>query len=503
MNFLVYVYRFLVSIVDPGKRLKYKMMALLSREIHKNKYKQFYNTGSKEALPMLGRFFFDVYGSAQELQKTLARAEKSAVLKELIFNRFLDERGKALLYGISEDYIKKAAGSRNLESLTEKIRENGAAVEKYFNEARCAHIDDVWIQIILFGWLANFDYVELLRRFTGASVPAESVDNFAKIKFEFISENIKDFLAVSAIMEEKVNWPLVFEILAAYDETMPSPERWLKLVPALMKVHKSQILTLIIRYEEENPDWEIKYMEPEAGFVCGYIKQLVNAAFTALSVVESDVKKTMIDELVQKIFPDTYPAGANYYNEAESSIIAMEGRGTYTNAAAFNYLLSFFHIYGEEVRELTHIILIKGTWVSRDFSNNLSQIIHNLNERFIELSEFDRSVGESGERGIKLRTYLSKSSIGKRHGENLNKYLTTLNVEARNVIQRTVETLEFFHKLLGDIETDHASRRQTMLRNWNELDSLTRECISTVTCIQKTGDLLTLVNYLREDETQK
>jgi hypothetical protein len=485
--------------------MKYKIDALMAKEIRRNRYSKFYHINTKEAMPLMGMFFYDIYRNVEGYQKTLLRAEKSQVLKEIIFSRFLDETGRELLVKISENYIKDAARTQTTEELTISVKTNTAAVERHFNETWRQQVDDVFVKIHLFSWFINYDYTGFLHKFTGSPVQ-ESLKNkavkieFDKVKSAAIIEHLKDFLSLTAILFDKVDWHSIFSVLSAFDEHMPSIETWIKVYPSLLNVLKSNIFTLLIRHSEGKPDWEIEPVPLERGFAYEYLMMLITRGNNTLSEIQRGVKSGMIEKLVTRVFQDSTSSSAGFYNNTESEAYISDGYSGFSEAQAFDYLLTFFHVYCEKIRELINIIIIKATWSSRDYSSELSQNMLGINSCFQDLSVFDRSFADNGERGVKMRAYFSKASIGKRHKEYLRKYFDTVNSDARDIIDKTMQILTQFLNQLTAIEIEKQNHQQGIIRNWTELDFLLKECMPLPACIKKLSDLAVLIRYVRTNE---
>jgi hypothetical protein len=467
-----------------------------AKEIRHNKYRKFYKTYSKEAMPLLGTFFLDIYNCINLYQRTLQRAEKSRVLKDIIFQYCLDEAGGDILHKISEGFIKQKSSVYSIEELTARTKENIAETERYFNTAWRKSVDDVYKNIVHFNWFVNFDYTGIIQRFSGSRVTPHGGDSLNRVKGSVICEQLKDFLTITPVLEERIDWNGVFAILRQFDASFQDEGRWLRLFPALLKVIKSQILVFIIRHIEENPDWTAPVINEDPRFVDEYINTLVAESLKMLEDIERNETDNMIQELVLRVFPEGMSSAAYNYSESEIELYDAGDTAAASTTKQFNYLFSFLHAYCDQIREMISVILIKASWVSREYSGELSGYIHGLNSRYIELAEFDKSLGDRGERGIKLRTYLSKASIGKRHSENLRKYILTINVEAYTLVERAKNSVIVFQKQITILNEEREKRQQNFIRNWTELEGPLKEQMPMQVCVQKINDLINLLHYL-------
>ncbi|GMO24881.1 MAG: hypothetical protein Pg6A_11990 [Termitinemataceae bacterium] len=481
---------FFIYLFNPHERAKLKIRVFNAHEVKKNKYSKFYNTKTCEAQIILGHFFYDIYKCVMPYQKTFLKAEKSEILKEIIFNHYLDERGRQLLYNISEEFIKKESAVRNIEDITSLVKTNILIAEKYFNAGWMHRLDTIYNQIICFSWFVNFDYVGILRFFSGSEII--DISSFGKTAFEDIGEFIKDFLTVSAFLDEKIEWPEIFTIIKEFDASFPDDAGWSKLYTSLNKVLKSGILTLIVRHAESNSDWLPETIAGGRGFTEEYISGLGTAANKAVQEIDREVIDSKTSELLTRVFPEVLSLNANfanYYNSKISENYENAGYGKFVYAKQFNYLYLFFHTFSVPLREVINIVLIKGKWSSREVSSELSQLIHDLNDRFQEISAFDHSMRESGERGIKLHAYYAKASVGKRNADNLRKYIDTINFEAYEIIMEALNTITQIQKHINTLEIERQNRQFLLVRNWSEIDFVLKEYMPLSECAKKTGRL--------------
>lgn len=498
MNLLAYLYKFIAIFFNPAERAKLKLKAIVGNEIKKNRYHKFYNIRTKEAMPVMGLFFRDTYCCVQNYQKPLMNAEKSQVLKDIIFEHYIDNKGKELIYHLSEDYIRSQCGIYDIEELEKEVKNNIDEIKKHFGESFCVRINNTYKKIIFFTWLVNFDYLSILKKFAGVLGSINVTETqFNKIKCSYILNYIKDFLSITSIVKSNSDWQELFDILKKYDNVFLESEKWIKLYPSFTKVIKSQIFTLIIRHNESDPDWTYEPLEYENNFAYDYIASLINKCHSSLENVEKEIKSGMIEKLVSHIFLDGISRhSANFYNDVENETYILEGYGGFTMTKQFCYLFSFFCTYYENIKEIINIIIIKGSWVSRDYSSEMSQLTLNLNDRFQELLTFDKSLSDQGERGLKLKSYCSKASISKRHKDTLCKFFDTINVEASDLIRRTMYNLTLFHKQLNALENERSSHQQGVIKNWKELDHLLKDCMPFAECVQKLNDIIELIHYI-------
>jgi len=280
--------------------------------------------------------------------------------------------------------------------------------------------------------------------------------------------------------------------------------KWIKLYQSILYVLRSNILTLIVRYTNRDPKWENQYIVPRSVFADAYLNSIIKISHQVLATIRAKKETNMIKELENKIFERSYCPLGQHYTVLESGSFIAEGYTGFTQACAFEYILTFLSKYFESINELCNVFFLKGAWFAREFSLELSENIQELALNFKALSEFDKSLSETGTRGSKIKDAAVKSAASSRYTESLNKYFRKVNDEARELIKKSVTSLSLLIVSLNALNMERTNPLKSLISNWEEVESIMRsQNIDMVEVIQRVDDLIKLLQYVDSLESKK
>src|SRR6056297_1615271 len=120
-------------------------------------------------------------------------------------------------------------------------------------------------------------------------------------------------------------------------------------------------------------------------------------------------------------------------------------------------------------------------------SQQLSESFHAVMEVSEKLLKFDDSLGEDGERGARIKTYMARSDKDKNAMVSLRKVLKETNDEALELIQTTAQNLIVIGKGLKQVLEDYDKKPHELIINWKEIEQYSEKDV-------KEGILLYSVN---------
>jgi hypothetical protein len=486
------------------KALEWKQKRAIRKKIQKNRYNNFYQIQKKTAMPEMALFFLDVYKYVSNLKKELLYAGKSERLRQAVFNYYLDDSGAELLNDISPENIKKDSLKYDTDELSKRLQANTALTTKKFDAVWLKKSNKLYNQIVLFSWFVNFDYITLLAQFGpfNSDELSEGVQ-WTKIKAELISESLKDFLAVTGIFTPDTDWNAIFKILFRLNGTTYDINAWLQLEKLVSQIIESEIFSLIVKYTDNNIEWENKTLKSNIYYAEDFIERFIENAQQTFNSILANNERKKIKLIVDEVFNTEKVNAARYYTDDDREDYEIRGCGGFTKTAEFNYILSFLNNYFGPIKLMVDTFAIKGFWVDRAFPKELSMIIQNLYAIFNRLSEFDRSFSNFGENGLKLQSLLVKTSGKKVKNETLQKRLDIINLQAEELITSAAEHLSLLNINLMKLKTDRAENKQNVLRNWREIGEILRRAdMGLGVCIQKINDLLELLELLNTTSAQ-
>ncbi|MDR2370589.1 MAG: hypothetical protein LBD71_03845, partial [Treponema sp.] len=200
---------------EAGKK---KLLKQLARDLSGSRFSRFYRIKSQELDGSLGKFFFDVYRIISPAQVFMQNAAKSAQLKQITAEAFLDKNLLEIKRRISAETIEADAKTVPIKNLSARLKQDIAAFGAAFDGERCNAIDRCYNLILAFTQFVTFDFFFVLKKFD-ANITERNFTyqpKFVPVRGEYLSEDLKDFLDVSFGIDSDQDWKNVFRVLKIY-----------------------------------------------------------------------------------------------------------------------------------------------------------------------------------------------------------------------------------------------------------------------------------------------
>ena len=131
------------------------------------------------------------------------------------------------------------------------------------------------------------------------------------------------------------------------------------------------------------------------------------------------------------------------------------------------FLIDYFK---KEVREYTDLVLVRGKWVSSALSNQLSDTYHAILTVSDQINDFDNSLSDDSEIGIKLKNLLVRCERDKDSARYIRTQLGDINDKALAILTMGAQQLVTFARELKNLIEDKEKTKPQLLINWKELE---------------------------------
>ena len=470
---------FLFSSSDP-EAVKRRTLRNIAKEINRQKFK-WYKPSSGEALPQMGRFFYDIYSTVGSAQGILSNANSSAVLKMIVIEESLTDNQLALKEGLSEEKLKERAQKENTNKLEALVAKELDAFQRDFPTERVKQIDHLYSQIEAFSNFVLFDYYFMLKKFD-AGLPERNFSytpHCDAINGEYVVDDLQDFAAVAYGLPLNADWKTVFAIIKNYKGVEPAAaNRWNKLIRILGEVRKSNILPLIIRHIAKNPAVQVKPVTVNARIVDGYIAKLRTQTESCLKKIVQDTKTSKSAELLRLLFGGDPPDSLQNYTAEAGDIFRRKNFAGFTRATELNYLNTFLSgCVKKDITEITDLCLVRGKWAAQEDSVSFSNSYHALTEAAGQIKTFDESISEDAPLGTKLKSLLMRQEHDREARSQLNTNLKDVNNAALTMLTEATQNLITVGKNLRIVLEDYEKQPHTLIINWKELENVAEKNI--------------------------
>ncbi|MDR1586210.1 MAG: DUF5312 domain-containing protein [Treponema sp.] len=482
------------NVKDPEAGKK-RQLRQLTKEVSGNKYARFYKPKNGEIQGALGKFFYDMYKVISPAQVFLQNADKSAQLKQIVVELFLDKNHREAVQRLSPESIEEQAKTTPIKNLGKSLKEDLAALSSAFNANRTADMDCCYNLILSMVKFVSFDFFFLLKKFD-SNITERSFSyqpRFANIQGEYITEEIKDFLEVSFAVDPDQDWKSALQAIRIYKngvDVIPF-EHWKKVLLLLKDIRKSGILELIVRHIDKKPDWVSKPVLPDEHIAEAYLEAKRIDVKESVDKIVNSQKNAQVSALAKVIFGSAEIERTKYYTEKAGEIYIKKNFDGFVYAAAVNYLKAFLlDHFKKEFRELCDLLLVRGQWTTPQLSQQTSENFHLLMELSDKLIAFDETLSDSGENGSRLKAAIVKADRDKGQARYLALILKTVNEEAFNIINLATRSLIIVGRSLKNLLEDLQKPSHDLLMNWKELESLSEAPLT-----QRTSDAYKQIYY--------
>ena len=141
---------------------KKKLLKNIAKNLSKTHFK-FYKASADQALPLLGKFFFDLYKTLSSSQTLFNSQQNPNYYKNIIITSSLSDNQKQLIESLSEESIQEQSKSMDFKQLKEKIKGDISTFLSEFDQARVQQIDNLHQKLQVFKNLCCFDYYFVLK----------------------------------------------------------------------------------------------------------------------------------------------------------------------------------------------------------------------------------------------------------------------------------------------------------------------------------------------------
>jgi hypothetical protein len=463
--------------LESGKK---RLLKQLMKDLSKNKYAKFYKPKEEEATPIFAKFFYEVYKVVSPAQVFMKNAEKSAQLKQITIESFMNEKLKNLQERISQESIAERAKSTQTKDLAKQLKNELATLVAGFDAPVIKSIDDCYNLIHIFHQFVSFDYFFLLKKFD-ANLSERNFTyqpKFETIRAEYVNDDIKDFLEVAFAVDPDQDWKTALAVMKNYkgDIDIVNLNQWNKLMAIVRDVKRSRIFEYMARHISKDPFWEPTTKLPSEHIIDDFLQKKKTETESAINKILNDKKSSQIDQLAKSVFGTSDVERMKYYTDKNNEIYLKKGLDSFSHVQGLNYLKAFLLDYfKKEIRELCDLFLIRGQWSSVVLSQQMSDSFHLVMKIADDLLAFDETFSETGPEGSRLKAALVKADRDKGQAKYIRIIMKTANEKAQEMINQTAQGLIIIGKNFKNILEDYQKNPKELVLNWKELESTSEE----------------------------
>lgn len=453
---------------------------------------KFYKVKGNKAQPALAKVFYNIYQTIGPSGIILQKASGSNLLKEVLIESFLSKEQKEIVINLTPEKIRERGQGTNLKELKEKVKQDLIQILLPFTPETAKKINLLYTNLLRFKDFANFDYYLFLKKFDSA-FPDNNYTysaRFEGITGQYIIEDLKDFISVSLLINDQVDWNTLFDILKQYREIdVVAQDKWKKVLNQKKDLVNSGYLLSLTQYLDEDPFYKPTIEKVRFEIVNDYLNRLKKNVEETLASILRERKNKQIDALSMEIFGSTSISRTQNYTEKMDIILKKKSTSGYAYIKPFNFLKAFYlDFFKSNVREITDLLVIEGQWATNLQSQQVSELYHRLLAYSERLLEFDSSLAEDDLLGARINKIIRISGKDGSAARTLQDIINEVDDLAKGIINDSITDLFAFAIQYKNLIDDFRTKKGKVIVNWKSINSRSggiiearmKECYSVI-----------------------
>ena len=453
---------------------KRKQLRNISRNLSKSKYSKFYKFQGNEALPPMGKFFFEIYKVIYPAQSMFQNMQNQNLLKNLAIDFYTTDEIRQIEESLSEENIQKLSKQIPINNLEEEAMKRLEQYSEFFTFDKISSIDNMYNQLLTMKDFCTFDFYFFVKKFHKGMREADfgTMPNFEKVNAEYIQGEIKDFISVAWALQTDADWTNCIKLLRTYKGVEPvTIQNWKKVLSRVQSLKSSGALEMMVKLIDSNPLAYVETSSTVQNIVEPHLEEVKNTAEKALKKLLDQEKASKTGDICGQLFGNTEIIPLKNYSDAWNATFKNKRLMLFNNTESLKYLKNFLiYIFKKDIREFYDLMLVRGQWVTQAMSTPFSEAYNELLSVSDKITTFDDELAEEGAIGIKIKTLLPKTDRDASSKNIVNRFINDANTTAYEYIVNCTRNLITMGKIVKNLVEDYAKQSPTIITNWKELE---------------------------------
>jgi len=472
-NIISKILGLIIGAADP-EREKRRQLKNIKKNLNRAKGK-FYKPSGDVAQTSLAKFFYEIYKTVGHTQILLEAVDSSEAIKSILIEFYFTDIQRDIAHKILEDQLRQRATEVDIKTLANEVKEDLVDFFAGFDINKVREINHTYNKLLYLVDFIRYDYYFLLKKFDSGLPERDFSYNprFESINGEYISEDIKDFLAVIPFIEPDGAWERVMDVLKEYKGIdVINRQDWAKMLRNLMAVKRSGQLLMIAQYLDKDPYYVPFSENYDEHIVENYLQALKTRTEGIIQKLIKEQKNAKKDKLLSAVFGTTIITRTKYYTEKNNMMFSRKAKGGFQYIEPINFLKAFMlDILKRDLKELVDLLLIRGKWSTNLMSQQVSDAFYKCLDISQMVIEFDESLADEGPVGAKLKQAALRAERDKAAAHVMTSTLNDVNDKAKELINTSAQNLISIGKGLKMVIEDYNKPKKELIINWKEIES--------------------------------
>lgn len=404
-----------------------------------------------------GEYLFDIYRYYYPLKNIIDFSKPKNVRNfiEFLINSVASDKQKETLNQLlSEDFIKESLVSMGGKNSSAKIKDMYKEFHNSFTKEQLKKINFVFSLGSSLYECLKFDFYVLLKKFC-PELKEENVTSppaFREVDVEQVEVMIKDMTDHFYMLNMEANY---YEFIDAYGKFLGRDiipqEDFQKFMKLITKLVKTNYLMLMVQYITGDVFFRPFYSFSEKNAFSEYMKEIVNLINSMQTKIAGAIRVEKLDKTLKELFGSSNFLELTGYTPEQNDYLVRNNAGGFVYVDSLNVLKKFMlDVYNRYLRKNLHSFILKATFVSQHFQENMNSYYYNCNSIIDQILAFEEKM--KGKEGWDRISGLIK---GRGKDSSLShlakKYVNEFNEEAREILNKALNTFEQLKENLREI----------------------------------------------------
>lgn len=385
----------------------------------------------------------------------------------LLIETGFSDKSKDILESLEyENRKKEFFGDISAKRVHESQRKKIDILLKELNSGSFSLIERTLQNLDVLSDICNFSFTSLLREFNPdyRAGSIEQTGTFMAVPLEILEQYLTDFYFLTAHFT--IDAALGRAVIALYVAKSPDIlsekdqnqilTHLRKIFSIMKKVLTPTNLKNLICLIKNDPLYEPKSSTNQENLIFKYADKIKHTFETDTQRIDVEVQDEHLQQEVSKLFGDTELDLLNGYNQENSKIFFRSGAGSFLWVTPLQILKNFItKFYDNKVNGLLNDLVVEGFFNNPQYKTDFSSRVFACSESGKRIIEFEESFEREGKNNIALMTgYLHDSHKDQTFMKSLASMISTVNVEAKNLIQKETSNFFLLSKNLAELIPD-------------------------------------------------
>lgn len=311
----------------------------------------------------------------------------------------------------------------------------------------------------------KISFVSVLKEFDPDYVEGQTKEkNFKAIPLIELEQVFMDlyFLIANFKINAALGRAVIALVITKSSETVSEKEQNNMLVHVrkistiLTKILNQDILKKILRVIKNDPLYEPKSSDNQSKIILGYADQMRKNYENDSQRIEVEVQDEHIKKEISTLFDEEPLVEVGGYNQYNSNVFFRSGAGSFLWVTPLQILKNFIAKYfSHKIDQLLNDLVVEGFFNNSQYKTDFSSIVFSCCEIEKVIMEFEESFERNGKNNISLMTgYLHDSHSDPNFMKTLGQMINSVNLEAKNLIQKETTIIVQLMKRLAELIPD-------------------------------------------------